>query len=92
MGGSREAAIRQMREKAAGATATPPNVFDIPQSHLQELKDADREELRRRLEAEAAQNDSNVSEEEALQRQRDTELLLRKARSHYKDAVNSIEK
>lgn len=91
MGDTRDVAIRQMREKAAGANKAPPNVFDIPQSRLQELSPEERESLRRRLEAAADENAASVTEEEALRRQQDTERMLRKARTHYKDALSSIE-
>ncbi len=91
MGETRDVAIRQMREKAAGANKTAPNVFDIPESRLKELSPEEREALRRRLEAAADENAASVTEEEALRRQQDTERMLRKARTHYNDALSSIE-
>ncbi|MEC9343967.1 MAG: hypothetical protein VYD64_08985 [Pseudomonadota bacterium] len=91
MGKSREVAVREMREKAAAATKAPPNVFDMPESRATPLTEEEREALLRRLEATADQNAANISEEEAARRQEATKALLRKAGSHYNDALSSIE-
>lgn len=91
MGKSREAAIKQMREKAAAADRKAPNVFDIPKSRTQPLNEDEREELRKRMEAAADENAESVTPEEAEKRRKDTEILLKKAARHYKDALKSIE-
>jgi hypothetical protein len=92
MANSREAAIRQMREKAAATEKKPPNIFDIPQSRSAPLDENELQQLRRRMEAAADENAANVTAEEAEQRQESTKRLLRKAGTHYKDALSSIEK
>ena len=92
MGASREAALRDIRAKAAATGEEPPDVFDIPVSTTMPADEEETERTTRELEAAAAGNKGVVSDEELKRRKKSLEWLRRRARSHYDDALSLIEK
>lgn len=92
LGASREQAIGQIRQKASGAGKTKPDVFQPRYASAAQLSVAEQAALEAEMARDAAVTQGGISAKEAAAREAAALRLRRRAATHYKEALSSIEK
>ncbi len=88
----REQAVAEMREKASQpGSGELTNAFADPDGPNEAMNELDQAARIIELEYSANQNATNVTDEEMAEKQRSIRELQQKARSHYQNAVESIQ-
>jgi hypothetical protein len=91
MASDRDAAVAQIRAKAASMEDEKPNVFDRGTSSVRPLTSAEQEQLKAELATIAARNRNAISAGEAERRAEEIRRLRQRAQSHYDDTIELIE-
>jgi len=91
MGANREAAVGEMRAKSAASGKNKPNVFAVRESVAEPVTKEEEEAMKAELAQAQARNEAGVSPEEANAKAQGSGRLLKRARSHYDEAISSIE-
>lgn len=91
MATDRDAAIEQIRTKAAAAPDVKPNVFDRGRSSVQRLTPSEQERLKAELAAIATRNKRAIRSDEAERKAAEIIRLREQAQSHYQDTLDRIE-
>jgi hypothetical protein len=91
MASDRDAAVAQIRAKAASLEDQKPNVFERGTSSVRPLTSAEQEQLKAELASTANRNRNAISAGEAERRAEEIRRLRERARSHYDNTIELIE-
>jgi len=88
---ARREAVIEMREKANNGSGEKTKFGLLPETANEQLSASDQDRLSSELEQDAEAAQSEVSDEELQAKQDSIRLLRKKAQSHYKEAITTIE-
>ena len=89
---ARRDAVLEMRQKANETSGEKTKIGSLPQTAAEQLTPTDQQALARDLQQTANDSQATVTDEELAAKQASINLLRKKAQSHYKDAISTIEK
>jgi len=92
LGANREEAIGQIRGKASAAGKTKPDIFAPRYASAAQLGDEELARLEKELQGDVAATQGGISGKEAAAREAAALRLKRRAATHYKEALSTIEK
>lgn len=88
---AREQAVQEIRAKAAHTSGQKTQIGELPDTAAPQLTPAEQAQKQQQLKQAAAEASASVSDAEVQSKQESIRRLQNRARSHYDNAIDSIE-